>query len=58
MTVSHHSSKAEWLLARDTASLSPGERARKLKLRIIVASVVAVCTALTLIGGALSLMGH
>lgn len=58
MTVSHHSSKADWLLARDANRLTPDERARKLKLRIIVASIVAACAALTLIGGVLNLIGH
>jgi len=62
MAASQDSSKLHGLLAK---GLSPsvdtpnaGERSRKLKLRMLVASIVAVCTVLTLLGGVLSLVNH
>ena len=62
MMASQDSSKVQELLARGlctgSAASNPTERARKLKLRLIVASVVAFCTALTLVGGVISLVGH
>lgn len=62
MMASQDSSKVQELLAKGltsgSAASNPTERARKLKLRLIVASVVAFCTVLTLVGGVISLVSH
>lgn len=58
MTVSQLTSKVEWLLAKGLAptgdSSRAGDRSRKLKLRLLVASIVGLCTLLTLLGVVLS----
>ncbi|HEY6728714.1 MAG TPA: hypothetical protein VI197_32105 [Polyangiaceae bacterium] len=62
MTASQDSSKVHWLLAKglgptgDTSSAV--DRSRKLKLRLLVASIVGFCTALTLLGAVLSWVNH
>ena len=62
MAASQDSSKLHWLLEKGLSpsvdAPSSGERSRKLRLRILVASIVAVCTVLTLLGGVLSLVNH
>jgi len=55
-------SKLHWLLAKGLAPTTDAdkasERSRKLKLRMVVASVVGFCMALTLLGAVLSLVNH
>lgn len=62
MTASQDSSKVHWLLAKGLAptgdASSAGERSRKLKLRIVVASIVGFCAALSLIGAVMSWVNH
>jgi len=62
MAASQDSSKLHWLLAKGLSpsadAPSAGERSRKLKLRILVASIVAGCMLLTLLGAVLSLVNH
>ena len=60
MAASQDSTKVQWLLAKGLAPTSDasgaGERSRKLKLRMLVASIVGFCFALTLLGAVLSLV--
>lgn len=62
MSASQDSSKASWLLAKGLAPTSDasraGERSRQLKLRIVVASIVGFCAALSLLGAVLSWVNH
>lgn len=62
MTASQDSSKASWLLTKGLAPTSDasraGQRSRKLKLRIVVASIVGFCAALSLLGAVMSWVNH